>query len=278
MGWRDRAGAPADGLPPLDALPGTGLQPLDAAPTARAAPAVAILLSVCVFAYAAIFLHAAIKGAILTPFGDPHAWDALVFMTEKSGDWLGYLWAPHANQRIVLARALTYLDVAAFGHAHIPVFLIATIGLLFLSAAGLVAILLRETGRQARPGGFAAAVATAIAMLMLNLAAGEDCAFPVFSVYIFVSAFAVLALSAVEYVPASVGLAALLVALAGAALSGFGNAAGLAVWPVLIYSLVRGRRGVKPLVAAAVAGGCLVLASLSGLDAPSTHLGGASVA
>ncbi|WP_158912844.1 hypothetical protein [Caulobacter sp. S45] len=226
--------------------------------------------SLCAIIYIAIFVFAATRSVLAAPYGDPHDWDALVFATQKAGNWLGYLWTPHTNQRIVFARILTYLDMCVFGKERVPAFLIGTLLSLFVSVAVLAGIVIRNLPK----GDFAVLACTFVVMTLISAAACEDCSFPVFSVYIFVSAFAAMALSTVElHDGEKSGALFFLAALVCGVLSGFGNAAGLGVWPVLIYAAVRNRHLQWRLAATVAVAIVYIAVSMSGLGAPSRHLG-----
>jgi len=130
-------------------------------------PSVLVLSSLCAIIYIAIFVFAATRSVLAAPYGDPHDWDALVFATQKAGNWLGYLWTPHTNQRIVFARILTYLDMCVFGKERVPAFLIGTLLSLFVSVAALAGIVIRNLPK----GDFAVLACTFVVMTLISAAA-----------------------------------------------------------------------------------------------------------
>lgn len=209
-------------------------------------------LAVCLAALVAVSVLTTIR----TPFSDPHDWDELVFITERTGDWLGYLWRPHTAQRIVFARLLAWLDMDG-ARGHVPVYLLATLPLLVAEGAALMWALARGLSFS-RLGWAVGGVA---ALLALNVAAAEDCALPVFSVYVLVCGFAAFAILLFDVSAKSSALFA--AALLCGVLAGFGNEAGLAVWPVLALSSARDaeatwRQRVLWIVAVAYIALCLI--------------------
>lgn len=173
-----------------------------------------------------------------------------------------YLLQPHNRQRIVWARLLAWLGRRG---AENILFLSAGVGLSVLSASALVGFAVR----LAPSAPFGAVLGVVAALVVTETAAVQDAAWPVFSVYVFVCGFAILSLGLFESrTRGRLSSPAFLGALACAIASGFGNAAGLAVWPVLAWSAWRSRER----------GGVMAVVILAGLAACVFGVEGATTA
>ena len=232
----------------------------------------AALAAVLVCIAVAMLMATSAKAYLAIPFSDAHDWIARVFALERAHDWLGYLWAPHTNQRIPTARLVEALDIEVV-RGRGPSFLLAgAAAMLMGGAAG--AVLLARSRIDLR---LKLWLACAAGVLLANTALAEDFAFPVFTVYLFVAGPALAAVCAFS-LPTEGGLRApaFWIALVCATLASFGNAAGLAVWPALAgLAVMQGRRGaeVGVLVVVALVVGVGIEA---GLGAPSSSLGAAT--
>lgn len=224
---------------------GGDLRPLGAPPIETPAPAGSPRPSLVLLGFLAIVLLAALamfarwawRARLHAPYGDDHDW---MDRALRQGPTLtaDYLLQPHNAQHIVWARLLAWLGRNG---NETSVFLGAGVGICVVAAIALVALGTRlSTGRR-----FGAALGVVAALVATETVAVQDAAWPVFSVYVFVTAFALLAFGLFEMRERGrLASPALMAALACAVASGFGNAAGLAVWPVLGWSAARsGERG-----------------------------------
>ena len=254
------------GEPPAGPGPGPGAGPATSAEgvSPPASPFLPWFCGFLVIAGALATFYAADTGYLFSPFSDAHDWVVQALAVEAKGDWLDYLWRPHANQRIPLARAVAALDLAWTREA-IPTFLVAGWLALLTGVCWLLAVV-----RQARiPAAVATWLGCFAGLLILNVAVAEDLAFPVFSVYPMVTgpalaAFACLALAdARRFVSPT-----FLLALAFAVVASAGNAAGLAVWPALVAAALLQRRPLPQVAVLLVLGAAVIALFEMGLPAP----------
>jgi hypothetical protein len=197
------------------------------------------------------------RTAVLTPYSDEVDWVMRWREAQASGDWARYLLEPINFHRIPWTFGLIALDIRAFGGTNAP---------LILSGALSVAGMAWALGRQAANAAPAQlALPAAVAAVMLALMAGNvlDASQPICVDYTHGAVFAVLAIILAEgrerRTPGWRGAAALACAMASA----LGDAAGLAVWPVLAWGAFR-RSDWRWLAAVLVTGGLFVAAYASG--------------
>lgn len=262
-------------LTPLDApeAPPTAPPPAaDPAPLRLEAAGIALL----VLAAAALLVRTCVAAYLRAPYADAHDWAFEVLRTERTGDWLGYLWSPHTEQRIALARLAEALELEV-SRGRWPAFLVLA-GLLWAAGAAVLAWTLARPPPSApgRTGSARLRLWTALAagLVLTDGALAENFAFPVFSVYLFVAGPALAACVLFARSEAR-GWAspAFWAALACAGLAGLGNAAGLAVWPALLAcAVLQGRGGGRTAMAGGAAVLCIALVQ-AGLGVPSTSLG-----
>ncbi len=195
---------------------------------------------------------AAVRACLWAPYSDPHGWLAALFDAEHAGAPWSVVWRPFNQQRIPLALLTQALDVEAV-RGRAPSFLV--LGAV-AELAGLAAVV-GAVARSRLNSPAAAALAAASAVVLGGVSVAEDLAFPVFSVYPVVAGFAAAAFAAMTLARREGwGGPALAVAVLSGALASGGNAAGLAVWPVLLFWAAvehRGRRQQLALWAAALA-------------------------
>ena len=220
-------------------------------PASRLRRGVSVALAITILASAALLAIASLRSYLYVPYSDVHDWIGQVFAVEHTHDWLGYVWRPHTAQRIPLARLTELFDVDV-ARSRLPSFLLVSAVAWLIGCAGL-AMLVARTPMSGRARGVIALLA---GLLATQAGLGEDLAFPVFSVYLMVAGPALAAVAAFHLAPRhGVGSASFWAALAFAALACGGNAAGLAVWPVLLAAAVlqaRGREQVWAVLACAV--------------------------
>jgi hypothetical protein len=146
----------------------------------------------------------------------------------------------------------------------------------------LTAVLLsRELLRVGASRDLRHAGACLVVMLVLTSVSAVDCSIPIFGVYPPAVAFAVLALVLSDDAGGWHRLIAYrrTAALVAASAAGFGNAAGLTIWPILLWSAWRGRASVSWIAIVAGVGAGFVAIYVHGLpppDAAANPLGSAA--
>jgi hypothetical protein len=175
------------------------------------------------------------RSAVLTPYFDELGWVLRWRELQADHDWARYLLAPVNLHRIPWTFGLIAFDIRAFGGTNAP---------LILSGALSLAVMAWVLGREAAlaaPSPLKVAAAALAAMLVLMAGNIFDASTPICVDYLHGAVFAVLAIVLAEG-RERVGVGwrsagALVCAIA----SPLGDAAGLAVWPVLAIGAVRRR-------------------------------------
>lgn len=217
--------------------------------------AAALIFGVC--------LTAAWRACLSAPYADAHRWAADVFEIAERGRWLTYVWLDHAHQRIPLIRLIQATDLRGGGGGH--VFLFVSVAFMAFGLAAVLRLVLASVDR----GPARSLLAALVAILLFNATTAEDFAYPVFSVYPLVAGAVMVSCAAfVESAgrPPAGFLGALLAALVASA----GNAAGLVIWPVLIFWAHVRRRPVRQVITLWVLGALVIGAFQYGLAASST--------
>ena len=185
----------------------------------------------------ALFGYFLYRTAIISPISDMFTYiaDYLRFRAGQVG-LLSYLWQPHGEHRLVWVRLLTWLDVE----------LLHTRGFAFMSAA--TASITTTTAllwyRMRRDEPMLPVSLTLLApMLVLTSANVVDCSVPINTTYPMTIVFAVLSIVLFADAGArnrrpTLQRAAAIVAAIGAS---FATAAGLLVWPILVWIGWHGR-------------------------------------
>jgi len=191
------------------------------------------------------------RSAVLTPYSDQIDWVLRWRALAEHGDWAQYLLAPVNFHRIPLTFGLLALDMQALGGTNLPLILSAALAL-----AGMAWLLAREAAKAAPPP---LALPAAALAAMLALMAGNvlDAATPICANYTHGAVFAVLAIILAEGGERRGVTPRRIVALLAAVTAGLGDAAALAVWPVLAFNAAR-RRDLAWLLALLAAGGAFV--------------------
>ena len=245
-----RAKAPAPG-------PGRPIHPVEAVVAALAVCAGLLLLG-----------RTALGAYLYAPVADVIDWAARVFQAERDHRWLGYLWDPHTAQRIPLARLVEALDIEA-ARGRWPSYLVAT-ALFWLGGCAALIASVAESRLSASTRLWMTALA---ALLATNVALAEDAAFPVFSVYLLVAGPALAAACLLQRAPREgLGSFAFWGAVACGALASGGNAAGLAIWPALLATVLLQGRSRGQIAALGIAAVLVGVAVEAGLGVPSSSL------
>jgi hypothetical protein len=215
----------------------------------------AILAALCL--YLALSVFVVWRATVLTPYSDEIDWIARWYAFQASHDWRGYLLAPVNFHRIPLTFGLLALDIQAFGGTNLPLVISGIVGLAIMAAVLATQASAAAPAPMKLPGAVLAAMLTLMAGSLLNAAT------PICANYIHGATLAVLAIVAAEGAErrdlAWRGPLALLLAIA----AGFGDAAALAVWPVLALGAFRRRQWLW-LAAVLAAGGGFVAYYMSG--------------
>ena len=196
-----------------------------------------LIFGLALAAYVAIAGWLVWRTSILEPYSDMYDWLARWGRFRADGDLGRYLWAPHNLHHLVWTLGVLDLDIRAFG-ASGYLFLVVGVACLAATAAMLAVIGAAAAGPGLRliGGGWAAALSL---MGCDILDANTD----INTTYVHALVFAVAAILLAEGPgPRSAvrGAGALACAMAAA----LGSAAGLAVWPALLFAAWRGgRRG-----------------------------------
>ena len=181
----------------------------------------------------ALFGYFVIRTVIASPISDSFAYieDYLQF---RAGEvtLLDYLWQAHGEHHLVWIRFLTWVDVAFFHTRAISSTIAAT------GAIAATAVLIWNQLRRAEPRlGVATCLGLLVPMVVLNAANATDCSLPINTTYTFTVFFAVLTLVLFTHPedsnvkPSYWRVAGLLTAFGAS----FGTAAGLLLWPILLW-------------------------------------------
>jgi hypothetical protein len=211
-------------------------------------------------AYLGIAVWLVWRTAILEPYSDMYDWMVRWYAFHADGDLGRYLWSPHNFHHLVWTFGVLDLDIRAFGARS---YLFLAVGV--LSLAGTAAMLAipaaAAAGRGLRLVGAGGAVAlSAMGCHILDVSADIN------TTYVHALVFAVAAILLAEG-PGRRSTARSAAALACGVAAGLGSAAGLAVWPALLFGAWRaGRCGW--IVAVVVTGAAFGLIYLLGQSAP----------
>ena len=178
------------------------------------------------------------------------------------GDWWGYLWIPHNEHRILFSRILLLADIDWFGGTTLPFLLF---GLLCLAA--MVVVIESEVAKADLDAGARATLGLIVLLLLATTYIVVDCTMPALGVYVQTAAFATLSLVWFDGAGEggrSVTLRRCLALLAGVG-AGFGIAAGLLVWPVMVWAAWRGGLGRGWLLIVTALGAGLIAVYIPGL-------------
>ena len=185
-----------------------------------------------------IGLYAAVCGwlvwrvSVLEPFSDMIDWIDRWLALQRDGDLLRYYWTPHNFHHLLWTLGVLDLDARAAGGQ----------GYLFLAVgaacmAGVAAMIAGLGARAAGPGMRLVGGGVALALSLMGCHV-IDASIPINTTYYHALIFAVAAILLSE----SRSPGGRFAALACACAASFGSAAGLAVWPALAFTALRGRR------------------------------------
>jgi hypothetical protein len=189
------------------------------------------LLAVLVV-YVALFVYYVQATMIGQPYWDMLSIVGRYLQYQRDGNLWAYLWEPHVQHRQIWMRLLTAFDARVLAGVAYPFVIVA-------SACQLAAAwMLWRLTRQGIAGEAGVWLGSLVVMLMLTAVAAVDCAIPMNGIYPQTVLFVVLALvlfdGGEELNSRSAGWRRAL-ALIAAMAAAFGNAAGLALWPILMW-------------------------------------------
>jgi hypothetical protein len=173
------------------------------------------------------------RTTVLAPFADELEWIDRWFRLQADGDVVGYLLAPYNFHRMVWTLGLVGLDLGVFRGNNLPLIVSGAV-----CVAGVAWLLARAAVGAAIAPLRLPAVALAL-LLAVTPATMMDASLPIHATYAHCAVFAVLSLVLAEGGRKSPLGWRGAGALAAAAASGLGSAAGLAVWPVLAWGALR---------------------------------------
>ncbi|MSO72001.1 MAG: hypothetical protein EXQ84_00105 [Rhodospirillaceae bacterium] len=192
--------------------------------------------------YFSLFFYFLESTIVREPFADMIVFITRYFDLREHGDWLRFLWTPHAWHRPIWTRLLTAADIWLFSGAIYP--------FIVFNTACLIAIplmLWREIAFAGLPRDLMITAGLLVTMLFLTTANVVDCSIPIEGVYphtLFFSVASIVLLAGSGADIRSHGwkrVAALLAAVCAA----FGSLVGLIVWPILIWMSWRMRTGLR---------------------------------
>jgi hypothetical protein len=176
------------------------------------------------------------RSAIRVPVYDMLDWLQFYDDRVRAGDWLGYLWTPHNEHRLVFTRALIALDIRWLGGqgTAFAIFDSTLWGLSVLAAWRIVLTFNHSPTFKIFAGSLVLLILspTSIATTISMPGPGQFMQTPSFALFSLV-------LLNNEYDNVRLRTFYCVCALACACLSSFGIAAGLIIWPVLVWSVWR---------------------------------------
>jgi hypothetical protein len=217
-----------------------GLAVVGKVPNIAHSYAVPIVLALIAAANCILFSYFVEKASIRVPIYDLLDWLQFFGAHQQTGDWLDYLWTPHGQHRIVLARALVALDVRWLG-GHGTAFVLFGIVLLLAAAAALCwEIVNSDLSRVWKLSAIAISI-----LLLTPVHTVVMLGMPAMSPYLQTSAFALLSLMLLDGMAEQDGYSPhrTAAAIIAACFAAFGVSAGLVIWPVLLWSGWRGKLG-----------------------------------
>jgi len=223
--------------------------------TADRLDAFAIVLAGIAAVNCAIFPYFMEKASIRVPVDDLLDWLQFYGDRMAAGDWLGYLWTPHNEHRIVISRILLALDVRWFGGGGTAFVLCGAVLLL-----GMFAAIGGEIVKSDLPRSWKLAAFALVILLLAPTHIVDTLGMPVLDGFVQTAAFALFSIilqgGETEHL-VSLRRFATLVA---ACLASFGVAAGLLIWPVLVWAAWRGRLHMPWIALLACVGGVWIFA------------------
>lgn len=193
------------------------------------------------------------RTAILEPYSDMFDWIQRYYRLQADGDIGRYLWAPHNFHHLVWTFLVLDLDIRAFGASG---YIFLAVGVLCLAATA--AMLAHVAARAAGPGLRLVGAGGAAALSVMGCHV-LDASADINITYLHALVFAVAAILLAEAPSGRLARIRLVAALACALAAGLGSAAGLAVWPALLFGALRRKDRTATLAVLAVGGAFALL-------------------
>ena len=219
--------------------------------------------------YFSLFFYFLGSTIVREPFADLIVFITHYFDLQEHGDWLRFLWMPHAWHRPIWIRLLTAADIWLFSGAIYPFIVVTT--------ACLIAIplmLWREIVITGLPRDLVITAGLLVTMLFLTAANAVDCSIPIEGVYpqtlfFSVASIVLLAASNTEVQSRRWKRAA---ALLAAVCAGLSTMVGLIMWPILIWMSWRMRAGLPWLLLVSGFGAVFCWTYANGVTVPQSAL------
>jgi hypothetical protein len=221
---------------------------LSEGPRPGLSPAVRLVFALALALYLGVAAWLLWRTSILEAYSDMYDWIARWDRLQADGELGRYLWAPHNFHHLVWTFAVLGADIRAFGASG---YLFLAVGALCLAAT---AAMLASLGAAVAGPGLRLVGAGGAAALCLTGCNVLDASVDINTTYVHALVFAVAAILLAE-APGARSLRRRGGALACAVAAGLGSAAGLAVWPALLFAAWRAgeRRWMWAVLAAGVA-------------------------
>lgn len=214
-------------------------------------------------AYVAVFVWLVWRSAVLQPYSDFFDWLQRYYQLQADGDLARFFWTPHNTHRLIWTLGAMLADIRLFGGQG---WLLPATALAALAATAFILARVAAEAAPEQVRGFAAGLA---AMLVLMASSVLDVSQPIEATYVQALVFVAGGIVLATPVQAGEGVtAARLGALACLAAAGFGNAAGLAVWPVMVLAAFRTRAAWSWRLTLIGAGGAFVALYVFGESLP----------
>jgi hypothetical protein len=205
---------------------------LSEGPRLGLSPAVRLVFALALALYLGVAAWLLWRTSILEAYSDMYDWIARWDWLQADGDLGRYLWAPHNFHHLVWTLAVLEVDIRAFGASG---YLFLAVGALCLA---VTAAMLASLGGAAAGRGLRLVGAGGAAALCLTGCDVLDASFDINTTYVHALVFAVAAILLAQ-APGATSLRRRGGALACAVAAGLGSAAGLAVWPALLFAAWR---------------------------------------
>src|SRR5579872_3411711 len=189
----------------------------------------------------ALFFYFIDRTSIRVPVYDLLDWLRFYDDRMRANDWLGYLWTPHNEHRIVFSRILVAIDIRWLGGRGLAFAVFgATIWISILLATARIVT-------QARLSPTLRLFACSMAVLILSPTyVATTISMPASGVFMQTPAFALLSVALLDNESGNARMRTLyrICALVCACFCAFGVSAGLLIWPVLIWLAWRAKLGI----------------------------------
>lgn len=210
----------------------------DAAVSTIVFTARSLLLAGTALISCAIFFYFVDETSIRIPVYDMLDWLQFYDQRTRADDWVGYLWAPHNEHRMVFTRALIAIDMRFLDGQGTAFVIFDT-----LLWAGMILTVWRVIVSAGGQLSFTISACSVALMLLAPTYVVTTISIPVMGPFIQTSSFVLFSIVLVSRQQRGGCGLRCSAAILCACLSSFGVSAGLLVWPVLTWSAWRNRLG-----------------------------------